>query len=256
MRDDTRMYTTDEYVRKNPSMHKQDSPWKIEKIRPVLDMVAARLGSTMTILDVGGGAGEILAGAADYLRQAHGKEVTKYTIDLTPAMLKEQVKTNPDIKKPMLGDIRQTTLADKESDVTLMIDVLEHVPDPNAALREIGRTSRYAVFKVPLEDNLYDRIYDARRKGALRKLRIEQIGHINVYSYSSLKRDLEQHLGRVVYSAFTNAAAYHLSLPETRKAMSGKELLMNRLASSLHHVSGRLASRLFCDFVVMLVECR
>jgi ubiquinone/menaquinone biosynthesis C-methylase UbiE len=140
------------------------------------------------------------------------------------------VKTNPDITKPMLGDIRQTTLADKESGVTLMIDVLEHVPDPNAALREIGRISKYAVFKVPLEDNRYNRIYDARRKGALRKQRIEQIGHINAYSYSFLKRGLEQHLGRVVYSAFTNAAAYHLSSPEIRKAMSSKELLTNRLA--------------------------
>jgi hypothetical protein len=88
MRNDTRMYCTDEYVRKNPSMHKQDSPWKLVKIRPVVDMVAARLGSTVTILDVEGGAGEILAGAADYLRQAHGKEVTRYSIDLTPAMLK------------------------------------------------------------------------------------------------------------------------------------------------------------------------
>jgi ubiquinone/menaquinone biosynthesis C-methylase UbiE len=256
MRDGTRLYTTGEYVRKNPSMHKQDSPWKLEKIRPLMDVVAARLGSTMTILDVGGGAGEILAGTARYLRQAHGKEVTKYAIDLTPAMLEEQVKTNPDIKKPMLGDIRHTTLADKESDVTLMIDVLEHVPDPNAALREIGRTSKYAILKVPLEDNLYDRIYDARRKGALRKLRIEEIGHINVYNYSSLKRDIEQHLGKVIHSAFTNAAAYQLSLPEARKTMSVKAVLTNQLASSLHRVSGRLASRLFCDFVVMLVECR
>jgi ubiquinone/menaquinone biosynthesis C-methylase UbiE len=250
------MYTTDEYVRKNPSMHKEDSSWKLEKIRPLLDVVAARLGPAMTVLDVGGGAGEILAGVADHLRRAHGKEVTKYAIDLTPALLEEQVKTNPDIRKPLLEDIRRTTLADKEADVTLMIDVLEHVPDPNAALREIGRTSRYAVFKVPLEDNLYDRIYDARRNGALRRQRIDQVGHINVYNYSSLKRDIEQHLGKVLRSAFTNAAAYHLSLPETRRAMGAKELLTNRLASSLHRVSGRLESYFFCDFVVMLVECR
>ena len=43
------------------------------------------------------------------------------------------MKTNPDIQQPLLED----------------------VPDPNAALREIGRTSRYAVFKVPLEGHLY-----------------------------------------------------------------------------------------------------
>ena len=256
MDDRTRMYTTGEYVRKNPSMHKEDSPWKLEKIRPLLDVVASRLGPTVTILDVGGGAGEILAGTSDYLRRAHGKEVTKYAIDLTPAMLEEQVRTNPDIRKPLLEDIRRTTLADKEADVTLMIDVIEHVPDPNAALREIGRISRYAVFKVPLEDNLYDRLYDARKHGALRKQRLEQIGHINVYDYSSLKRDIERHLGKVLGSAFTNAAAYHLGLAETRRAMSAREVLTNQLASALHRVSGRLESYLFCDFVVMLVECR
>jgi len=256
MDDRTRMYTTSEYVRKNPSMHKEDSPWKLEKIRPFLDLVAPRLGPSMTVLDVGGGAGEILAGVAAHLQQAHGKEVAKYAIDLTPSMLEEQLRTNPDIRKPLLEDIRRTTLADKEADVTLMIDVIEHVPDPNAALREIGRISRYAIFKVPLEDNLYDRLHDARKQGALQRQRLEQVGHINVYNYSSLKRDIERHLGRVVGSVFTNAAAYHLSLPEARNTMTLRQRLTNQLASSLHRVSGRLEACLFCDFVVMLVECR
>ena len=256
MDDRTRLYTSDEYVEKNPSMHREDSPWKLGKIRPFLDGVASRTGSEITILDVGGGTGEILAGVADHLRSVHGKVVTKYAIDLTPAMLEEQARANPDLRKHLSEDIRKTTLRDKEVDLTLMVDVIEHVPEPNQALQEIRRISRYAIFKVPLEDNLHDRLYDALKQGALRRFRLEQVGHINTYNYSSLRRDIERHLGRVLGCSFTNAAALYLSRPATRKVMNGREVLTAKLASSLHRLSGRLEARLFSDFVVLLAECR
>jgi SAM-dependent methyltransferase len=256
MATDTQLYTTNEYIHHFPSMHREDSPWKLEKLRPLLDEAARRLGSVVTVLDVGGGAGEILAGAAEHLRRTHGREVVKYAIDLTPAMLQEQARTNPDLRRSMLEDVRWTSLADKEADLTLMIDVLEHVPDPEVALREIRRTSRYAIFKVPLEDNLYDRVCDLRRRGELRWQRLEQIGHVNVYRYATLRQQIERHLGPVVRAEFTNAAAYHLSQPATRAAMGSREFLMNRFAATLNRISGRIGSRIFCDFVMVLAECR
>ncbi|GAI48024.1 unnamed protein product, partial [marine sediment metagenome] len=35
-----------------------------------------------------------------------------------------------------------------------MVDVLEHIPNPTAALKELRRISQYIIFKVPLEDCL------------------------------------------------------------------------------------------------------
>ena len=170
--------------------------------------------------------------------------------------IRDRVKTNPDIRKALLEDIRHASLGAKEADITLMIDVIEHVPEPDAALREIGRISKYAIFKVPLEDNLHDKLWDVYKKGALRKSRIEQVGHINVYSYGTLNAAIEQHTGRVVCSTFVNVSSLRLGTPHVRKTMSLREVATSRLASALHRLSGRLASCLFLDHVVMLVECR
>jgi len=69
-------------------------------------------------------------------------------------MLDVQRKNNPDIKQTLNEDIRHTSLRDKHIDLMLMIDVLEHVPNPEEALEEARRVSHFLILKVPLEDNL------------------------------------------------------------------------------------------------------
>ena len=69
-------------------------------------------------------------------------------------MLDVQRKNNPDIKQTLNEDIRHTSLRDKHIDLMLMIDVLEHVPNPEEALEEARRGSHFLILKVPLEDNL------------------------------------------------------------------------------------------------------
>jgi hypothetical protein len=50
-------------------------------------------------------------------------------------MLDVQRKNNPDIKQTLNEDVRHTSLRDKHIDLMLMIDVLEHVPNPEEARR-------------------------------------------------------------------------------------------------------------------------
>ena len=52
------LYVRDKYIVKNPSLHEEDSPWKVSKIIPLIDTVFAKglnNRDEINLLDVGGG---------------------------------------------------------------------------------------------------------------------------------------------------------------------------------------------------------
>ena len=110
-------------------------------------------------------------------------------------MLEIQKRRNPDLARVLNEDIRKTSLSDKEIDLTLMIDLLEHVPNPTEALEEVKRISKFVILKVPLDDNLLARIGNFIWRGERRRRAIETVGHINVYRLSKLKHQMEKHAG-------------------------------------------------------------
>jgi SAM-dependent methyltransferase len=250
------LYLTDEYIIRNPSLHEEDSPWKVGRIIPFIDKFAGQLNKQeINLLDVGGGAGLILNAISAYLTERHRRKVNKYALDLSPGMLEVQKKRNPDLKKALNEDIRKTSLADKEIDLTLMIDILEHVPDPADALEEVRRFSGFAILKVPLEDNLFLKTVNFLKRGRKRKHSIEAVGHINVYNFSGLKRQVEKHAGRVLDSGFTNVFDYALNSEHYRNKMGLSGKLINSAASFMHRLSPRWCSLGFGDYAVMLVGC-
>ena len=173
-------YLTDEYVAKHPSIHEEDSPWKIIKVLPLVDLCIEKINKRhITLLDAGGGAGLILSAVSNHIKQRHGREVTKIAVDMSPGMLEVQRKNNPDLRKALNEDIRRTSLGDKEIDIALMIDLLEHVPDPVKALEEAKRISSFVILKVPLEDNLLLGAVNFMKRGKVRQHLIEDAGHIN-----------------------------------------------------------------------------
>src|SRR5689334_10723626 len=119
------LYQTDKYIEHNPSLHEEDSPWKVNKILPLIDkFIAFHPSKEINLLDIGGGAGLILKAVADHIRTTYGVTVHKYAVDLTPGMLAVQRKNNPDIKQVLNEDVRHMSLRDKQIDLALMIDLL------------------------------------------------------------------------------------------------------------------------------------
>ena len=48
------LYRSDRYIDHNPSLHEEDSPWKVTKILPLVDQfVALRSSKEINLLDVG-----------------------------------------------------------------------------------------------------------------------------------------------------------------------------------------------------------
>ena len=63
------LYRSGRYIEHNPSLHEEESPWKVTKITPLIDQfIALRSCDAINLLDVGGGAGLILKGVADHIR--------------------------------------------------------------------------------------------------------------------------------------------------------------------------------------------
>lgn len=248
-----KFYQFDEYIRKNPSLHVEDSSWKVSKIIPLIDAFIHYFNDKIKILDVGGGAGLILKDISKYIENGCGIIVNKYALDLSPGMLKIQKLNNPDIIKALNEDICDTSLDEKEIDLILMIDVLEHIPNQIVALEEMKRISRFIIFKVPLEDNLCSRIWNFAMRGKPRQYAIENIGHINIYNFITLKYQIEKYTGWINYYAFTN------NFDRTRKRHYKKTTLLNWIVGFLggfmFRISPKICSLLFPDFIMILVKC-
>lgn len=71
------------------------------------------------------------------------------------------------------GTATRLLIKDKVIDVSFAIDLLEHVTDPQDALLEQGRISKYAAIKVPLENAFLEYFVSQERK---------KYGHIPAYA--------------------------------------------------------------------------
>jgi SAM-dependent methyltransferase len=251
-----KLYSRDEYMTKWPSLHEECSPWKVSKIIPLLEAFMGCVSKDeISLLDVGGGAGSILSAVSNYVEKTHGVRVRKTALDLSPAILEIQKKNNPDLTRCLNEDVRKSSLGNKEIDLALLIDVLEHVPNPVEALEELKRFSHFAILKVPLEDSLLYRTWNFLGRGKPRKRAVEEWGHINVYSFGTLKREIEQHTGLVLNCYFTNAFHHFRTSEHHRGTLRVRQRLLNFVASYVFMLSPRLCSAMFGDFVMILVKC-
>ena len=81
----TNLYIKNGYIDKNPSLHRENSPWKVSKIIPFVDAVIDRINKKeINVLDVGGGAGTILSAVSSHIEKKCGIKVNKYALDLNP----------------------------------------------------------------------------------------------------------------------------------------------------------------------------
>jgi SAM-dependent methyltransferase len=99
------------------------------------------LSSGATLLDVGCGPGTITAELATIVTPARvtALEVTEPALDLARAEIARRGLTNVDFRT---GDVHALDFADDTFDVVHAHQVLQHVADPVAALREMRRVTR------------------------------------------------------------------------------------------------------------------
>src|ERR1700744_6457359 len=134
------LYTGGDYLERNPDWHVADSAWKCDRIEELLPQTP-RLES---VCEVGCGAGEIL-------RQLHARppsigRMAGYEIAEAPYEMALQRATER--LSFTLGDAAQ----DPETfDLMLIMDVIEHVPDPIGFLAGLRFKARTTFVHIPLD---------------------------------------------------------------------------------------------------------
>lgn len=254
------MYENNEYLQRNDIYYGEGENshllWKFEKIQPSLDQFFSDLEvPSVTLLDVGGGTGHILMLSAKHIEDKHSACVTKYACELTPEFVRMQKNTNPDLKKVHTESICHTSFMNKEVDVSHLIDVVEHIDDCKAALREVARISQYAIIKIPLEGNLMLLLFNFFTRNRQRRWAIETLGHVQVFHALGVRRMIEKECGEVLRCDFSNEFEYE-SRPARAKMKRMPVRLINRVATVVHSISPVLCSYIFFDSVTFLVKCR
>ena len=250
------LYETDEYLGTHPSLHEEDSPWKVTKIIPMVDAFIEnqRDKREINILDVGGGAGLILNSVSSYIQEQYGIKVNKLALDLSPGMLRIQKANNPDLNRLLNEDISEVSLKDKEIDLALMIDVIEHVTKPKKALKQLKRVSKFIIFKVPLDDNIYSNVRNFLNGGKYTAEYREISGHVNIYNLGKLRNQIEVNTGVILSCHFTDAFSYVLNSAFYSRKMNLWHRIGYSTASCFYRLSPQLCSRLFGGSVVILVR--
>ncbi|NOY06773.1 MAG: class I SAM-dependent methyltransferase [Chlorobi bacterium] len=138
----TKIYKDGTYLDINPSWHEEDSPWKAEQIRNIIEKNSL---NPKRICEIGCGAGEILNQLSEKYysdREFVGYEISPQAFEIC----KKKTKSNLSFK---LSDLLEDS--SEYYDIVMAIDVLEHVENYFYFLRKLKEKAEYKIFHIPLD---------------------------------------------------------------------------------------------------------
>jgi hypothetical protein len=162
------IYTSGEYLEKNPTWHVEESPWKAKQIMHMINQsgIAPR-----TICEVGCGAGEVLKQLQEKMDPTCsfcGYEVSPQAFELSKPRANERLHFK-------LADISKEE--DVFFDLILILDVIEHLEDYFSFLRDLRPKSRYKIIHLPLDLSVQSLL----RRNSLLGVR-KAYGHIHYFT--------------------------------------------------------------------------
>lgn len=198
------IYRDGEYLKKNPSWHVEESPWKAQQI---IRMVRQNNLQPRTICEAGCGAGEVLKQLHDSLHgecQFWGYEISPQAFEMCRIRAKERLHFK-------LADMRQEE--NEFFDLLLVLDVIEHLEDYFSFLRDIRPRSTYKIFHIPLDLCVQTVL---RGSGILK--RRDLYAHIHYFTKETALRTLED-VGYEVLDHFYTPRMIDLPIDRLQKIL-------------------------------------
>lgn len=184
-------YQSGEYLAKNPTWDVEDSVWKAEQVRKILALNGLAPAS---VVEVGCGAGGVLASLHDV-----SPDVLYYGFEIAPDASRFWGEYQ---EKNISFAIEDFLSVDTPHfDVLMLLDVIEHIPEPFSFLKGMHGRADYYVFHVPLDLSALS----VFRERPLLNVR-EKVGHIHYFT-KGLALSLILEAGFEIMSwSYTNAA--------------------------------------------------
>ncbi len=162
------LYTSGDYLEKNPGWHVEESPWKA---RQIIQMLTRNHLEPRAICEVGCGVGEVLK----QLQKNMEDDCTFAGYDISPQAIEiAQSRANARLYFKLM-DIQQEQ--EVFFDLILVMDVVEHLEDYFSFLRAIGPKSAYKIIHIPLDLSAQTVL----RRGGLLKVR-NAYGHLHYFT--------------------------------------------------------------------------
>ncbi len=212
-------YLSGEYAENNPDWDSTDSPWKAEKVAALLEANGCR---PRNIVEIGCGAGGVLANLRSRYPHAAmaGFDIAPHAQRFWPAHRDKNIRF-------LLGDY----LASDEPvpDVTLLLDVLEHLANPFEFLAKLKHRSKLLVVHFPLDLSAQTVLREEPLLFSRRK-----VGHLHYFTRGLALALLRESGFEVLDDRYTGAAFSSPSLT-LKGRIAGA---FRRLAYTLHRHAG------------------
>lgn len=182
------IYENGDYLANNPTWHAEDSPWKADQI---LNMLRRNNLHPNSVAEVGCGAGEVLFQLAEDMPE------TQFTgFELSPDAFQICQQRESDRIHFVQADLNAHASA---YEISLCIDVLEHVDDYLGFLRAFRRTAIHKVFHIPLD--VYVLSVLRKTMMATRKY----VGHLHYFTKHTALATLQDTGYEVLDYCYTNS---------------------------------------------------
>ena len=164
---DTDQYTSGKFWDDLPDFLAGQAPRKISHLFAMVDfesLLRSLPSETFSMVDIGCGAGKVSTGVAERLRELCPKfDITVYGYDRSPQAIEAAKRENVD-GQFVCGDYKDAGMT---WDLALLIDIIEHIPDPDEFVRGVAERSRFYVIGFAMDDNLANNFSRARRERAI-----------------------------------------------------------------------------------------
>ena len=204
-----KLYTSKEYINKNPTYHVEDSKFKSDNFIKILKKNNFNSNKIKNIVDVGCGAGKILK----FIKESNLFNSNYFGYDINKSAI-EIASQNSEIK--FYNEDYFSSEHYKKNDLAICADVFEHLDDEVKFLKNLLNGSKYFLFNIPLEISLLTLL----RKN-LFKESFNSVGHIHFYSKYSALLKLEYCGFNIIDKIYAKNRLLHF----TKENLSLKKLL-------------------------------
>jgi len=185
-------YESGEYLANNPTWDEEDSEWKARQVLITFDRNHL---TPKSVVEVGCGAGGILASLHDALPKV---DYSGFEIAADASKFWEKHRSKG--ISFVIGDFLQAQSS--HFDVLLLLDVIEHVPNPFEFLSALRGRADYYVFHIPLDLSALS----VAREHPLLLVR-QKVGHIHYFT-KGLALSLIQESGFQILDWFYTGASF------------------------------------------------